>query len=88
MDPAGLTLRELVWMSEGRSREGWNHTAAVLAMLANVNRDPKKGRPLKLADFHPMHEAAAPAQQLPKVEVSLLKTIFVENRPCSAASSS
>jgi hypothetical protein len=75
-------------MAEGRTRERWNHTAAVLAMIANVNRDPKKGRPLNPADFHPMQEAQVSAPLRPNVSVSLLKTIFVENRPCSAASSS
>ena len=75
-------------MVEGRTQEDWNHTASVLAMVANVNRDPKKGRPLNPADFHPMRETKASAPPPPKAPVSLLKTIFVENRPCAAASSS
>ena len=31
----------------------WRHTSAVMALIANVNRDPKKGRPLAPADFDP-----------------------------------
>lgn len=32
----------------------WDHTAAVLALLANVNRDPKKKpKAYDIADFHP-----------------------------------
>lgn len=72
-----MTLRELVWMAEGRTQENWNHTASVLAMLANVNRDPKKGRPLRPADFHPLMTPASDPPPL-KAPVSLLKTIFVD----------
>jgi len=41
-------------MAEARQRDNWNHTAAVMALLVNINRDPKKSRPAKPADFHPM----------------------------------
>lgn len=37
----GRTLRELVWMSEGRIEIGdrmhWNHTSGVMGMLHNAN---------------------------------------------------
>jgi hypothetical protein len=32
-------------MAEARGRESWAHTSAILALIANVNRDPKKTRP-------------------------------------------
>ena len=41
------------WLAEARASEAWNHTSAVLAMIANASRDPKKSRPLKPGDFHP-----------------------------------
>lgn len=65
-------------MADGRSREAWNHTSALLAMLANVHRDRKK-RPLQPADFHPY--AKAKQGRLPKAPVSLLKTVFVDRLP-------
>jgi len=40
-------------MAEGRDRARWRHTSALMAMTANVNRDPKKGRPCEPADFDP-----------------------------------
>ena len=46
-------------MAQARQQDNWNHTAALLAMLANVNRDPKKGRAFKPADFHPIPTAHA-----------------------------
>ncbi len=61
MNPGPFTLRELVAMADGRAREAWNHTSALLAMLANVHRDRKK-RPLQPADFHPYTRAKAKGQ--------------------------
>ena len=52
-------------MAEGRSVALWNHTSSVLAMVANVYRDPKK-RAMKPADFHPHVKA----QPVPKSNVS------------------
>ena len=40
-------------MAQARSRQAWAHTSTVLAMLANVNRDPKKCPAFKPADFDP-----------------------------------
>ena len=48
-----MTLRELADMYEGRQYDNWNHTAAVMAILANVNRT-KSSKTYELADFHPM----------------------------------
>jgi len=44
LDPGPFTLRELLEMADGRARERWTHTSWLLAMMANVNRDPKKSR--------------------------------------------
>lgn len=40
-------------MAEGRARENWTHTSHLLALVANVNRDPKKSRAFQPADFNP-----------------------------------
>ena len=45
-------------MAEARGRAAWAHTASLLAMLANVNRDPKRTRPFQPADFDPYAEKA------------------------------
>jgi len=34
-------------------RERWAHTSLICALIANGNRDPKKGRAFKPADFDP-----------------------------------
>jgi len=63
-------------MAEGRCREHWNHTSAILAMLANVNRDPKKSRVFKPDDFNPY--VGTKAVRLNKKDAfKLLKNWFV-----------
>ena len=63
-------------MAEARSRDQWNHTASVLAMLANIHRDAKKSRPFKPADFHPHRKAVRPP--ITKVGIDVLKHVFVD----------
>ncbi|MCL2647560.1 MAG: hypothetical protein FWD61_11235 [Phycisphaerales bacterium] len=65
-------------MTQSRQEDNWNHTAALLTMLANVNRDPKKGRAFKPADFHPAfptrrkHTESKPPAPL-KGDITMLK---------------
>jgi hypothetical protein len=40
-------------MADSASRERWQHTSALMALLANCHRDPKKTRPFRPKDFHP-----------------------------------
>ena len=66
-------------MAEARQSEDWNHTAAILALLANCHRDPKKTRPFKPADFHPRPpERPHRGPPAPKTDISILKAVFVE----------
>jgi hypothetical protein len=40
-------------MVDAKRRDEWNHTASLMALMVNINRDPKKGRAVKPDDFHP-----------------------------------
>lgn len=40
-------------MANGRHKSDWQHTASILCILANINRDPKKSRAYKPQDFDP-----------------------------------
>lgn len=63
-------------MAEGRIRERWTHTSAVLALLANIHRDRRKRpTPYKPADFDPYHHRQ---QQAHKVSIDILKQVFVD----------
>ena len=55
-------------------RDAWQRTSAVMALIANVNRDPKRGRPFRPADFDPF---AAHDQPI-RVGVEILKDVFVD----------
>lgn len=67
-------------MAEGRSRAAWGHTAAVMALIANVHRDAKR-RPTPYAarDFNPYGQAdgARRNASLPKVKISSLKDVIM-----------
>jgi hypothetical protein len=65
-------------MADGHQTDAWNHTAALLAMLANTHRDPKKTRAFKPSDFHPETRREKPKDAPPKVDISVLKTVFVD----------
>ena len=58
VDPRPFTLRELLWMADGAQRSEWSRTSAMMAHLANINRDPKRTRPFKASDFDPFSQAA------------------------------
>lgn len=44
-------------MAQGRDKPEWGRAAAIMALLANINRDQKKKpRPYESSDFDPYHE--------------------------------
>lgn len=73
-----MTLRELLWMADGRGRSAWSHTAQILAMIANANRNPKKKpSPFKPEEFFPYKaEESKPIQKTN--DLSILKSVFVD----------
>lgn len=72
-------------MAEGRNRAAWSHTSAVLALVANVHRDPKKTKAFNPSDFNPLiGNNRAPA----KADVSLLKQVFVDRKSRDVAAAS
>jgi hypothetical protein len=63
-------------MAEARGRDEWARLSALLALLANCHRDPKKTRAFKPGDFDPFVKRAAP---LP-ADMEMLKAVFLEGR--------
>jgi hypothetical protein len=44
-------------MAEAKAEAAWDHTAALMALIAEVNRNPEqRGRQFTPAEFHPMHQ--------------------------------
>ena len=70
-------------MAEGRSREVWEHTSSILAMIANVNRGKKSDRKFSPLDFDPYRaekKREAKKQPVEKVDIGVLKTVFVDSQ--------
>lgn len=62
-------------MANGRGRQMWEQTSALLAMQANVNRDPKKRpTPFSPAEFNPY--AIAKKKRAPKMRMKDVKGMF------------
>lgn len=64
-------------MAEARSKHHWGQTSALLAMLANVHRDPNKRQAFKPADFNP--HLRRRRETVGQVGISALK-IFVQQQ--------
>ena len=65
-------------MAEAHSRERWAHTSAVLALIANVHRDPKRSRVFKPADFNP--HLRGKEKTVARVGIQVLKQVFAQQR--------
>lgn len=68
-------------MAEAKGRADWGRTSVMLALTANVNRDPKKTRAFKPADFNPYEMEKRTVGKTK--DLSILKTVFVP--VCAAA---
>jgi len=68
-------------MAEARGSAAWDHTAAVLAMLANCHRDPKKQGLVQPSRFHPYRrEEGRRGIPITSDTIGLLKKAFIEDR--------
>jgi hypothetical protein len=63
-------------MAEAVSRQRWAHTSAVMCVIANCHRDPKKTRPFTPADFDPHRRGKKPVTT--KAGIAVLKQVFVD----------
>jgi hypothetical protein len=69
-------------MAEGRGLDNWWHTSSLMALIANVNRDPKKGRAYKPKDFDPYARLRSESQrQATKADLALLRQMFESQKP-------
>jgi hypothetical protein len=59
-------------MASAAAEERWNHTSAILAMLANVNRT--KGKPIGPDAFHPLKRHGSDKM---KADITVLRDVFV-----------
>jgi len=67
-------------MAEGRGRDEWGRMSSLLALVANVNRDPKHTRAFTPADFNPYEVRRPSGIPLTKANMGLLKQVFVDRK--------
>ncbi len=68
-------------MVEGHCSERWDHTSAVLATLAEVNRNVKKRRqPYKATEFHPYRIRARKELPKAKAPIDVLKCFLPQGK--------
>jgi len=61
-------------MAEARAKDEWARSSALMALLANCHRDPKKTRALRPSDFDPFAKRPAPIP----IDMDSLKAVFLE----------
>ena len=64
-------------LADARGRFEWEQTAAQMALIVNLLRDPKKSKPVKSEDFNP-YRVRSRDNYIPNVPLSVLKDIFVK----------
>lgn len=64
-------------MAEGRAKETWQHTSALMALIANAHRDPKKGKVFEPDDFNPYVSRSLDAVVITKENVDVLRSAFL-----------
>ena len=77
VDPGPLTIRELLEMSEGRSRSLWGHTSAIVATILNVNR-PKGKAAIRPDAVNPWENRKAGGRRIriTKDNITVLKALI------------
>jgi hypothetical protein len=61
-----------------RRKDAWSHTSSMMALTANVHRDPKKHRPYKPKDFVPCRSEEHEKPTTKTKDLSILKAVFVD----------
>jgi hypothetical protein len=46
-------------MARARQEAEWDRTAAILATIVNINRDPRKSRPVSTRELNPYRDGTA-----------------------------
>lgn len=68
-------------MADGRMRERWSHTASLMALLANVHRDPRKGKRFTPADFDPFARGSKRKPPAMPADITVLRDVFCGSTP-------
>ena len=62
----------------------WDHTAAIVAAIINMHRDPKRSKAVDIRKMNPYRSGATSRPQIrlnAKDSMKLLKRVFIDHRP-------
>jgi hypothetical protein len=65
-------------MLESRQRHDWAIASSVMALVANIHRDPKRSSLIKPSQFDPFARRAASTTI--RADVSVLKDVFIHGK--------
>ena len=65
-------------MAEGRGRAEWSRMSSLMALVANVNRDPRRSRAFRPKDFNPYEARRTGGVPITAANIDLLKQVFVK----------
>jgi len=66
-------------MALGHAEAAWAHTSNLMALIAEVNRDPKKRhRPFSAEDFRPRTKEQQPKDEIMRAPITALKVLVEE----------
>lgn len=74
-----MTLRELVAMAEARERSEWSRMSQLLALTANVHRDPKRTAPVRACDMNPFDRRDRDIV-IERAPISVLRDVFIKKQ--------
>ena len=57
-------------------RERWSHTSSLMALLANLHRDPKKGKRFSSEDFDPFARGTKRKPPAVPADITVLRDVF------------
>ena len=67
-------------MAEARGRAEWSRMSSLMALIANVNRDPRRTRAFRPKDFNPYEARRTGGVPLTAANIDLLKQVFVKEQ--------
>jgi len=65
-------------MAEARGRAEWSRMSSLMALVANVNRDPRRSRVFRPRDFNPYEARRTGGIPITAANIDLLKQVFVK----------
>jgi len=80
VNPDPFKLRELLSMTEARERTEWGRLSALVALVANAHRDPKRHSTVRPEQFNPYSgkdwNSELTRRRRPKAPLTILRDVF------------